>query len=830
MRLSAFRSRLFWQAFLSLALGLLLWLPVFYWLTVPYVDRLAYEVDAAASRAVLDGVAQTVRQSQRDLESWRQSALEAHRRELRNILLVVESWAGQLEAEVAAGRLERREARQQFLDKLRQFRYGNNDYLWAADYRSVLVSHPDPAMLNRDASGIRDVKGQLLVPAMVDEARRSGEGYLTYWWRRLDDGREARKLGYFRNLPGWQLVIGTGVYIDDIEAEVARRRSAMVDDLRRHLHAVKPAGSGDVFLIDGKLNAIVHPDPRIEGSNMAAVIDPGSGKPLGAEFVAAAARPDKTLLYQWKRPDDPEHPTDRKLAWIERIPESDWYVGASVFADDLGRGGDFLARRLALAFILGLVITALIALAFIRTVTQPILRLAAVARRHAAGDLSAVSDIERKDEIGVLAHAFNAMVARLRGQIEALEERVAQRTCELADWATRLEDLVAARTAEARAAEARFRGLVEQSLVGIMVVQDDGLRYVNPGLAQMHGYADPDEMLGFPPVLLVSPADRERLQTIDRRLVEGEIDSTRFELSAVRRDGSTFACEAHACRVEYEGRPAVIVLALEVDERRRAEMAREAALAAAENLSRLKSEFMGNMSHELRTPLNAVIGLAHIGQRATELAKAQNACGHIMESGRHLLRLVTDVLDFSRIDTGKFRLEPVDFDLFPLIEDVAAGSIRLAHAKGIDFELAIDLDRRQRYRGDAIRLAQVLNILLDNAVKFTDQGRVVLSVSREGGNLLFSVADTGIGMAPAELGRLFRPFEPLDGAFVRRHDGMGLSLALAERLIALMGGSLRAESRIGAGSTFRVRIPPAEAGEAAVPPPATCVEDRDFSI
>lgn len=826
--MSAFRSRLFWKAFLSLLLGLLIWLPAFYWLTVPLVNHLAYDVEEKAGRAVLDSVEQIVGQSQRDLEAWRQTTLDAHRRELKNIVQLVDSWIGQMEADVAAGKLSRNEARRQILERLRHFRYGNNDYVWAADYDSVLVSHPDAGMQGRNAANLRDTKGNLVIPTMVRQARQAGEGYFSYWWSRLDTGREAEKLGYFRDFPSWQLVIGTGVYIDDVDAEVARCRAAMIDDLRRHLHSIKVATSGDVFVMDGKMNAIIHADPDVEGKSMAKLLDPDSGKPLGEEFIAAAERSNKTLAYRGARLDEPGGKLYDKVAWVDYIPEYGWYLGASAYVEDLGRSGDFLAGRILIAFVLGLIITALIAFAFIRTLTAPILRLAQAAGRAQAGDLSVASGIRRDDEIGVLAEAFDNMVGRLKEQIETLEQRVEERTHEIAEWAVQLEALVAVRTTEARASEAKFRGLVEQSLVGIMVVQDGKVRYANPCFARMHGYEDPASMVGQSPTRFLAAEEVAGVEEINRQLLDGEIPYVRFEVTGQCRDGRRVDHEGHAYRSSYEGQPAIIVLALDIGERKRVETARDAALAAAEALSRMKSQFMANISHELRTPLNGIMGFAHIGQRASDVAKARAACERIAEASRHLLRQVENVLDFSSLETGQLQLESVVFEPAHLLAEVCGVAKAHAEAKGLEFHVAADLGAAERCRADAGRIARVLGILLDNAVKFTEKGSITLSLDREGDALVFGVADTGIGMSAEEVGRLFRPFEQIDASSTRRYDGMGLGLALAERLVTFMGGTIRVASVAGEGTAVKVRLPVEDAAGEEVT--VLAAADRDFSI
>lgn len=471
--MSPVKSRLFWKAFLSLVAGLLLWLPLFYGLTVPFINERAYEVEEKAGRNVLDNVVETAVRAHRDVESWEEAMLAAHRRDLRNIVNLAATWGEELDRQVAAGHMNRQQAREQFLSALRSYRYGNDDYIWVADRQSFMVAHPDREFDRRDASSIRDAKGDLVIPPMVDKALRDGEGFHRYWWGRLDTGTPAEKLSFFRYLPNWGLVVGTGVYLDDIASAVARRREAVISDLRGQLAAVRMAGSGYVFVVDGRQNVVIHPDPALEGKSMGTLRDPGSGRNLWEVFTDAAHRSDRTAHYLWDRPDDRGHYVHAKVAWVHHLPGYDWYIGATVYTEDLALSGRELARRLLLAFSVGLLLTASFAFFFIRSVTSPILRLAGVARRQVAGDLTAISDLRRRDEIGFLSDAFNAMVARLRGQIDSLEERVGERTRELASWAATLESRVAERTAEVQASEAKFRGVLEQSLVGIFVIAED---------------------------------------------------------------------------------------------------------------------------------------------------------------------------------------------------------------------------------------------------------------------------------------------------------------------------------------------------------------------
>lgn len=238
----------------------------------------------------------------------------------------------------------------------------------------------------------------------------------------------------------------------------------------------------------------------------------------------------------------------------------------------------------------------------------------------------------------------------------------------------------------------------------------------------------------------------------------------------------------------------------------------ETARAAAEGANRVRSEFLANMSHELRTPLHAVIGMSELLARMHLPGKAGEYVGHVQRGGQRLLALVNDVLDFSRIASGAMRLERTRFELPSLLDAVRAQVQPLADAKGLvlGFEVAPGLPGE--LVGDRARLAQVLANLLDNAVKFTACGSVMLRVSEAGREdsrmrLRLDVADTGIGIPAEAQDRIFEPFTQADSSSTRRFGGTGLGLAIVEKLVLMMDGHIELSSSPGQGSRFSVFLP-----------------------
>lgn len=241
--------------------------------------------------------------------------------------------------------------------------------------------------------------------------------------------------------------------------------------------------------------------------------------------------------------------------------------------------------------------------------------------------------------------------------------------------------------------------------------------------------------------------------------------------------------------------------------RRRAELALAEAKETAEAVSRAKSVFVANMSHEIRTPLNVIIGLTHVLQRATADARQAGQLEKVSEAARHLLAIINDILDISKIEAGKLVLDDGEFELEAVLAKVCSMVSGRVECKELEVVNDLDPALAGMFRGDALRLGQVLLNFAGNAVKFTEKGTIVLRASRirsvESGELFrFEVRDTGIGIAPEVQARLFQAFEQADGSTTRRYGGTGLGLAISRHLVELMGGELGVDSRAGQGSTF----------------------------
>jgi len=235
------------------------------------------------------------------------------------------------------------------------------------------------------------------------------------------------------------------------------------------------------------------------------------------------------------------------------------------------------------------------------------------------------------------------------------------------------------------------------------------------------------------------------------------------------------------------------------------EMAKERAEAA----DRIKSAFLATMSHELRTPLNSIIGFTGIilqGIVGPLNDEQKKQLGMVRGSAQHLLSLINDVLDISKIEAGQLQITHEDFDLREALEKTVASVRPLAEKKGLTLSCTVS-DGIDMIPADRRRVEQVLLNLISNAVKFTEQGSVMVECKSDGDRVMISVTDTGIGIRPEDLDTIFQDFRQVDSGMTRKYEGTGLGLSISKRLVNLMGGQIQVESRWGSGSTFSFSLP-----------------------
>ena len=386
--------------------------------------------------------------------------------------------------------------------------------------------------------------------------------------------------------------------------------------------------------------------------------------------------------------------------------------------------------------------------------------------------------------------------------------------------------------AELRESEIRKAAILETALDCVITIDHESrVTEFNPAAERTFGYRRAEVLGQSLPELIIPPQYRtQHYQGVTRYLATGEatVLGRRVELEGMRKDGSLFPIELAVNRIHTDG-PAVFTATLrDITERRQNQEELQQAKDAAEAANQAKSAFLAAMSHELRTPLNAIIGYSEMLQEEVSEFGAEGLNPDLQKihgAGKHLLGLINDVLDLSKIEAGKMDLFVEQFDLQSMLQEVADTAQPLAQKNGNHLVVQADEPLGSMY-ADLTKVRQVLLNLLSNACKFTRNGTITLAVQRDehdsAGWVRFQVSDTGIGMTPPQLARLFEPFSQGDASTSRRYGGTGLGLALTRRLCRLMGGEIAVESQAGQGSTFQVDLPV----HAGAPRRPEHVEDR----
>ena len=351
-----------------------------------------------------------------------------------------------------------------------------------------------------------------------------------------------------------------------------------------------------------------------------------------------------------------------------------------------------------------------------------------------------------------------------------------------------------------RESEERFRYLADATHEAIFIAEEGVCLMANQAASDMFGYSL-HELVGDSCLKLFGGEGRSNLDILANMYA-----GPPAETQALRKDGSGFPVEVKSNMMQYRDKEVTVLAIKDITYKKRSEEAlRYAAVERAAN--KAKGEFLANMSHEIRTPMNGIIGMASLLEDTQLDSEQKDILQTISSSADSLLRIINDILDYSKIEAGKLDLERIEFDLRSTVEDVTALMAKTAGQKGLTITSLISHKVPSRLVGDPGRLRQVLMNLTGNAIKFTSKGEIIVRAlvekeAPEATTLRFEIIDTGIGIAESRLASLYESFTQADPSTTRRYGGTGLGLTISKQLCRLMGGKISAESKEGEGSLF----------------------------
>ena len=460
-----------------------------------------------------------------------------------------------------------------------------------------------------------------------------------------------------------------------------------------------------------------------------------------------------------------------------------------------------------------------------RRITRPVVALTAAAERVASSDEPTVTPLAVEsapgNEVGRLVDAFTRMSSRVIESRRAWEEQVEEAQA-LAEELEVTNDELERSNKALRESERSLSTTLDSIGDAVIATDMSGLVVrMNPVAERLTGWSEADGIgCPLPTVFhIINETTREPVENpVELVLRRGTVVGLANHTVLVARDGTELPIADSGAPIRDESHQAsgvVLVFRDQTEERRVAELQMNALRAdvesrRAQEASRLKSEFLANMSHELRTPLNAIIGFSeilHDKKVAPTSPEHDEYLSDVLTSARHLLQLINDILDLSKIEAGKLQFFPETVDISLLVAEIL-GVLRSSTAeKRIQVESHVDSELTDVV-ADRARFKQVLYNYVSNALKFTPAGgRVTVRVLATGATFRLEVVDTGIGIAPQDVSRLFTAFEQLDSGTRKRHAGTGLGLALVKRLVEAQGGAVGVTSALGAGATFFATLP-----------------------
>jgi len=420
------RSKILRKFLLAIVVLVIGYTVTIFFVALPKIDSTINQLESQNAKEILDKIVLLTDHTGKNLADFEEEAMRRHKKELRDVVGMVYTMMQEAYEKSLEHPEEEVQLKAEVLSWIKKLRYSDNDYIFVLDYNATILSHP---YMNegKDMSRIHDINGKLIAPEIVRTAREHGEGYTRYWWTKTDvRGKAYEKLTFSKDFTPWQMVIGSGVYIDDIEKEVQRRKKELFQELRQIMLKTKIGKAGYIYIFDEE-KMIIHPNSNINGKNFKKLPNPGKGTYIYDDLIKAA-NGSGVLRYKWDKPSDKGNYIYDKISWIRYVPSMNLYVVSSAYVNELQETSTKLHDEILYIGIFILLLSLVMSTIYLHRKLKPIQELAKMAERIGKGDYSIRAKVCTNDEIGLLARQFNLMVDKLQNQIQNLDKMVQEKT------------------------------------------------------------------------------------------------------------------------------------------------------------------------------------------------------------------------------------------------------------------------------------------------------------------------------------------------------------------------------------------------------------------
>jgi len=756
----------------------------FYIYSVPLIKSTVFGIERNASHIALNNVFELADKMQAGTQEYQAQVLSSNRNRLRAIVDTATFFFQEQLTLLTQTGTDPASAQQQILNQIKKLTYGEDDYLWVANSDYQLISHPDPAFQGKDTRNMLDEHGNAIMPSIIEAVMKEGEGFYKYRWSRLYDDKLIEKFSYVKYFPQWSLIFGSGVYIDDIEAEVKNRREAALEELRQAFSEIKIAETGYLFIFNEKGKMLVHPNNNIDGVDFRTLKNPVTNRDIMRDLINVADT-GKELFYKWDRPSDPGNYRYEKVSLVRFLPGFNWYICSSVYLDELQASSILLADRIFTIALIALIAASLLAIVFVYHITRPLRHLSETAHRISNGELNVTTDIHRTDEIGVLARAFDRMVDQLGQNIKELDHQVNQRTSQLSKRNRQLSiamQQVQDATHDLQLMEERQR-LILDTLPAQIAYIDEHQRYVfvNQGYADAFNLSKDDIIDRFLWEVIGQEMYQEIRPSVQSAL-KGSINSFEYTMQLQGHTRITKRTLIPFCPASQFGSATVhgmINLSIDITAEREAEQR----LQIAQRMNTV-GQLAGGLAHDFNNLLTIVQGnLQSIEHNPSTPASLMSNIQPAIRAIKRGTNITSRLLSFARkqpLIAKAVNLPLLMEDFVSLMKGSLPSDISLALSLSIPLntpwcdsgqleDALVNLVLNAR---DAMKKGGAITVIAKNRTVTT--GLYFDEAVNPGNYVEVSIKDEGTGFSDLVIARAFDPFFTTQQT--TNSSGLGLSM------------------------------------------------------